>query len=96
MAAKKHGENRLDHSTGVSVQMPKPKLPAYSEQIPPHSRRGSAPRAAKGTRLSHFLVVFLVITLAYVLFTIATMVPQARAHFLHLIISPEPAHFLKS
>ena len=101
MSATTRGKGAPGGRQGVTVHMPEARLPAHAGQIPQHaepsySRPGEATGASKATRLAPFLVVLLALVLAYVLFTVGTMVPQARAHFLHLVLNPAPAHFLKA
>lgn len=96
MSGGTHRKSAPGARSGVTVQMPEAQLPSYAAQIPQHGRSSKASGAAKPTRLAPFLVVLLALVLAYVLFAIGTMVPQARAHFLHLVLNPAPAHFLKA
>ena len=96
MSAATRKKNAPGVRSGVTVQMPEAQLPSYAAQIPLHGKSSRASGAAKQTRLAPFLGVLLALVLAYVLFTIGTMVPQARAHFLHLVLNPAPAHFLKA
>lgn len=81
---------------GVTVQMPEAQPPSSRAPIPGHARSVRPPTAARPTRLAPFVIVLLVLALSYVLFTAGTMVPQARSHFLHLLINPAPGHFLKA
>lgn len=81
---------------GVQLQTPRGKTVSQTAHTSRYFRSQPTKAKVKPTRIPHFLAVIFALALAYIAFTIGTMVPQARAHFWHLLIHPSPEHFLKA
>lgn len=50
---------------------------------------------AQPSRVPHAVAVIAILAMVYLILTIGSMVPSARAHFLNLLFNPQPSLFLK-
>ncbi len=80
------------------AQRQKIKSKPQLEAVPSGAATPASPQlvvsVTRTDRTLYFVIVLLLMTLAYLVFCVASMVPQARAHFVDVFLHPSLGFFL--
>lgn len=73
---------------------PNPQIEAVPRGVAPPAPPQLVVSVSRTDRTLYFVIVLLLMSLAYLVFCVASMVPQARAHFVDVFLHPSLGFFL--